>query len=370
MQIHCFLDFNSRATALLNLIFLACGRHLFREADIVESLLKIRKIWDMKRKVKKLLLILSLCGGFNMACFADEKNTEQELERARQAYQAKDYELARQTFKPLAKAGDSKAQIYMGTIYDSGLGVQRDINQALYWFEQSAEQGDIKLQYDLGTRYLNGKGVERDYGKAFYWWKKAADAGSYQAQYNLALMNTRGDGVPLDYGEACRLFELSAKQGYPSAQYNLAVLTESGKGTAVNINEAIAWYRKAAEQGHERAKERLVQLEAQSVTAPATQVIYDLKWIKNQPATNYTIQINLSDDKGTLVRWLTSQQSLAPLAYFPQQQNGKVVYKAIYGSFVDQAAAQKALSEMPEELVKLKPWLRRFSGVPKQIAVE
>jgi len=372
----------------------------------------------MKSAYKSLFLLLSLLigFGFNNALAvepANEKNIEQVFERGRQAFQAKDYELARQTLKPLAEAGDSKAQIYMGTIYDSGLGVQRDIKQAVYWFEQSAEQGDVELQYELGQRYLNDKDIGRDYDKALYWWQKAADAGSYHAQYNLAVMYARGNGVavdidktiellrlpashglrdaqyalglayitgqhlPLDYGEAYRLLELSAKQGYPSAQYNLAVLAESGKGTAVDVNEAIAWYRKAAEQGHEKAKQRLARLEAQSVTEnqpvtatvtiPVSKVIHDQSWIKNQPATNYTLQINVSQNKAKLIRWLKSQQSLAPLAYFPQQQNGQVVYKAIYGSFVDQAAAQKALSDLPEELVKLKPWLRRFSGVHGQL---
>jgi len=376
----------------------------------------------MRSAYKHFLLSLSLLIGFafNPVLAAEpqnEPNTEQELERALQAYQAKDYELARQTFKPLAEAGHSNAQIYMGAIYDRGQGVERDIKQAIYWFEQSAEQGGVKLQYDLGVRYLNGKDVERDYSKAIYWWQKAADAGSPQAQYNLALMYVQGKGVavdhdkaielfrfaadrglrdaqyalglayttgqnlPLDYAEAYRLFKLAAKQDYPSAQYNLAALTESGEGTTADINEAIIWYRKAAKQGHELAQQRLAKLEAQpvlesqpssdiktaTVTTPAAMIIHDQVWIKNQPASNYTIQINFSHDKEKLISWLKSQQSLAPLAYFPQQQNGKVVYKAVYGSFVDRKAAQKALSEMPEELVKLKPWLRRFSGIHEKI---
>jgi len=408
---------------LLNTIFLLGEKYLCGEADIVGNFLRIRKNRDMKRAFKHLLLILSLCIGTNSVSFADEQTSEQKLERARQAYQAKDYELARQTFKPLAEAGHSNAQIYMGAVYDRGLGVERDIKQAIYWFEQSAEQGNVKLQYDLGVRYLNGKDVECDYGKAIYWWQKAAAAGAPQAQYNLALMYARGNGVavdndkaielfrlaadrglrdaqyalglaytkgqnlPLDYAEAYRLFKLAAKQDYPSAQYNLAALTESGEGTSADINEAIIWYRKAAKQGHELAQQRLTKLDVQpllesqaitesqpgpdintaTVTIPAAMVIHDQGWIKNQPASNYTIQINFSHDKEKLISWLKSQQSLAPLAYFPQQQNGKVIYKAIYGSFIDQAAAQKALSEMPGKLVKLKPWLRRFSGVHGQI---
>jgi len=381
----------------------------------------------MRSAYKCLFLLLSLLigFGFNNVLAAEPQNgqnTDQEFERGRQAYQVKDYELALKTFKPLAKAGYPKAQIYLGTIYDKGLGVARDLKRAMYWFEKSAEQGGVKLQYDLGARYLHGKDVVHDYGKAIYWWRKAADAGSSQAQYNLALLYIRGEGIevdhgkaielfrlaaeqgladaqyalglayttgqslPLDYDEAYRLFELAAKQGYPSAQYNIGALTESGEGTTADINKAIYWYRKAAEQGHEFAQERLAQLEGQlgeldkkdsSVTVTDKQTekasaldigkIHDRAWIKSQPASHYTIQINLTHDKEDLVHWLKSLQPLAPLAYYPQQLDGEIVYKAIYGSFSDAETARKALNELPAELVELKPWLRRFSSVHAQL---
>lgn len=362
----------------------------------------------MKRTTKHLFILLSLMIGLSLnLANADALTADQAFERARDAYQAKNYEQARQAFKPLAESGHAKAQIYMGSIYDKGLGVERDLQKALYWFEQSAEQGGVKLQYDLGVRYQRGTDIKKDDAKAVYWWQKAADAGLAQAQYNLALMYARGtgvdvdydkavalfqlaaeqgladaqyalglsytlgQGVPLDYGEAYRLFKLAAKQGYPSAQYNLAVLTESGEGTRADLEEALTWYRKAAEQGNDLALKRLALLEVKptsaTVSTPAVMVIHDQAWIKKQPASRYTIQINLSQDEEALVSWLESMQPLAPLAYFPQQQNGKVVYKAIYGRFEDAKAAQKALNELPEELVGLKPWVRRFEGVHVQL---
>lgn len=362
----------------------------------------------MKQVRKHLAILFSLLLALSVnQASADEINDDQAFEHAREAYQAKDYEQARKAFKPLAESGHADAQIYMGSIYDKGLGVARDLQKAMYWFEQSAEQGGVKLQYDLGVRYQRGTDIKKDDAKAVYWWQKAADAGLAQAQYNLALMYSRGtgvdadhdkavalyrlaaeqgladaqyalglshtlgQGVPLDYDEAYRLFELAAKQGYPSAQYNLAVLTESGEGTEANLDEALVWYRKAAEQGNDLAQQRLAQLESKPVSAtistPAAMVIHDQTWIKKQPASRYTIQINLSQDKEKLVGWLKSLQPLAPLAYYPQDLNGKVVYKAIYGSFESSKAAQKALSELPEELIELKPWVRRFSRVHEQL---
>lgn len=379
----------------------------------------------MKLACKSLFLLLSLLLSiiFNVLMADEKPNTEQVFELGRQAFEAKDYKLARRTFKPLAKKGDATAQLFMGIIYDRGLGVERDLRRALSWYEKSAEQGSIKLQYELGARYLYDKEIRRDYNKIVYWWQKAADAGSAQAQYNLALMYMQGNGVDVDrrkatallkraaaqkireaqyalglvytlnqegvssdYAQAYRLFKLSAEQGYPSAQYNLAALAESGEGTAVDMNAAIKWYRKAAEQGHELAQERLVKLQrqfgkfgekhstvtstdkhTQTANTPATAVIHGQAWIKKQPSIHYTIQINTSHDEDKLIRWLKAQQLLAPLAYYPQHQNGRVVYKAIYGSFADQTAAQKALSEIPKALVELKPWVRRFSSVHEEV---
>lgn len=382
--------------------------------------------------MKKLVLLL-LCLGFNGAVAAGQDAATLQFEQALQAYQAKDYGLARQAFKSLAETGHSDAQLYLGIIHDKGLGGERDARRAFYWFEKSAEQGDVKLQYQLALRYLNGAGVAQDYGKARYWMKKAADAGAAQAQYNLGLMSMRGHGAQAkaartaeagareeqavalfrlaadqglrdaqyalglayttgkvlsrDYGKACQLFRLAAEQGYPSAQYNLAVLTESGEGVEKSTDEAIAWYRKAATQGHELARQRLAELDSQiapgveskqlpqaltdvntaTISTPSMRVIHGHSWINSQSAAHYTIQINASHNEEKLVGWLRGQKSLAPLAYYRQQVNGQVIYKAVYGSFKTKTAAQEALVLMAPDLLGLKPWLRRFEAVQAQL---
>ena len=57
----------------------------------------------MKPAYKHLFLILSLLCLNNL--LAAEPSQEQDFERGRQAYLAKDYEFARQTLEPLAEAG-------------------------------------------------------------------------------------------------------------------------------------------------------------------------------------------------------------------------------------------------------------------------
>ncbi len=50
------------------------------------------------------------------------------------------------------------------------------------WFRKAAEQGDPYGQYDLGTMYERGKGVAKDLFEAMQWYKKAAEQGNEEAK--------------------------------------------------------------------------------------------------------------------------------------------------------------------------------------------
>jgi len=46
--------------------------------------------------------------------------------------------------------------------------------------------------------YENGLGIKRDYDEAVKWYRLAAEQGLAEAQYNLRLMYKSGHGAPLD----------------------------------------------------------------------------------------------------------------------------------------------------------------------------
>lgn len=54
----------------------------------------------------------------------------------------------------LAQLGHVDAQGYLGFTHQSGLGVEVDYQESLYWYEEAAEQGDAELQYSLIDIYL------------------------------------------------------------------------------------------------------------------------------------------------------------------------------------------------------------------------
>lgn len=137
------------------------------------------------------------------------------LKRADSAFNSKDYSKALALLKPLAEKGNPRAQNGLGLIYDRGLGVPKNLNEASKWYRKAAEQGYILAQSYLGSMYAKGEGVPKDSAKAAKWYREAAKKGNDFAQYNLALMYVKGEGVSQDYKVAYRWIRKAAEQGYP-----------------------------------------------------------------------------------------------------------------------------------------------------------
>ena len=70
--------------------------------------------------------------------------------------------------------------------YATGLGVEKDIPEAVRWFKAAAEQGHEKSQVMLGTMYETGDGVAKDPDEAARWFRKAAAQGNQRAIESLA----------------------------------------------------------------------------------------------------------------------------------------------------------------------------------------
>ena len=89
-----------------------------------------------------------------------------------------------------------------------------------------ADEGDARAQYDLGTAYQQGTAVRRDMTEARRWWRKSAEQGYPPAQFNMGVAYARGDAVRPDREESAKWLALAARQGYPPAG---RLLQEIGK---------------------------------------------------------------------------------------------------------------------------------------------
>jgi TPR repeat protein len=103
------------------------------------------------------------------------------------AYQAGDYQRARELWIPLATKGDVRAQQALGRMYEKGKGVSRDFTEALRWYQRAAEQGWPDAQYRVSAAYALGVGgVSRDLDESSKWLHKAAEGGHKKSQRLLA----------------------------------------------------------------------------------------------------------------------------------------------------------------------------------------
>ena len=66
------------------------------------------------------------------------------------------------TWQDEAAAGDARSALYIGVLYDSGLGVPQDSAMAMRWYRQAAEAGSPAGAFNVGVLYDAGQG--RDAG--------------------------------------------------------------------------------------------------------------------------------------------------------------------------------------------------------------
>ena len=155
---------------------------------------------------------------------------------------------------------DAVEQFQLGCRYETGDGVPKDLEQAVYWFRKSAEQGYAFAQSKLGMCYKSGNGVPKDLEQAVYWFRKSAEQGDAFAQFYLGICYQSGNGVPKDLEQAVKWYRKSAEQGNAFAQNNLGVCYEKGYGVPKDLSQAEYWYRKSAGQGDVDARKALDRL--------------------------------------------------------------------------------------------------------------
>ncbi|MDR1724873.1 MAG: sel1 repeat family protein [Bacteroidales bacterium] len=167
------------------------------------------------------------------------------------AQTAEDYRVA-------AESGIVDAQYQLGRCYYEGLGVERNIPEALAWYNRAATKGYAPAQNALGKAYETGDFGQDDQVTAKKFYLLAANQGYAEAMYNYGKLCL--DGYFNYTAEAVKWFAKSAGQGYAPAMFDLGHCYENGYGVKPNRQTALQWYIKASEAGHEEAKEAVTRM--------------------------------------------------------------------------------------------------------------
>jgi TPR repeat protein len=117
----------------------------------------------------RLLLMLLV----TLVCAAGTALAAGPLENGIAAYLKSDFATAQRLLRPLAEDGDARAQLVLGVMCETGLGMTQDYKAAATWYRKAADQGNARAQYNLGTLYERGDGVPRDEVQALKWYTLA-----------------------------------------------------------------------------------------------------------------------------------------------------------------------------------------------------
>jgi localization factor PodJL len=101
----------------------------------------------------------------------------------------------------------------LGTLYEKGSGVTKNIETARRYYTSAAERGNAKAMHNLAVLEADGGGNGANYRSASAWFHKAAMRGVADSQFNLGILYARGIGVEQNLAESFKWFSLAAAQG-------------------------------------------------------------------------------------------------------------------------------------------------------------
>lgn len=148
-----------------------------------------------------------------------------------ESYYKGEYNKSAALLQPLADKGVSRAQFRVGYMHFLGRGFNKDraeadriIRAALPAIQRFANEGRAWAQSDLGSLYEDGLVLSKDISKALYWYRLSANQGYAGAQTNLGVMYANGIGVSANQRIAISWFKKAARQGDIAAKRNLEKL--------------------------------------------------------------------------------------------------------------------------------------------------
>lgn len=146
-------------------------------------------------------------------------------------FKTQQYEKCFEGHSALAQQGYPLAECQIGYFYYDGLGVEKNLEKAVYWTRRAADHGDRDGQCNLAWFYEDAVGVERDMEQAIFWYRKAA-----LQKHDLAIEKCRKLGVDLSAPAVdrealrkelqCQIFPLGSLERY---KYTVICSSYQGK---------------------------------------------------------------------------------------------------------------------------------------------
>lgn len=147
-----------------------------------------------------------------------------------------------------AKKNHAPSQYHLGSLYEKGLGVGRDVDQALVWYIKSGNHGCFDAQIKMCKIYQKGAlGVEKSQTKALYWLRDITFSMDKSLRYIPGykfyllgqLWEEGGCEVGQDYKKAFECYTYANEEGYLDAKLKLGQFYLQGKGVIQDHKKAL-----------------------------------------------------------------------------------------------------------------------------------
>jgi serine/threonine protein kinase len=172
---------------------------------------------------------------------------------------------------------------------------QGQYQQALPHLQQAADAGNIRACLDLGVMYELGLGVEQDASEVAIWYDsvqqqeaellKQGNSGDAAGRFYVGRYYEFAAGAKKDPLKAKGWYQRAATQGHAEAQCSLGDCYANGIGASKDLTQAKQWYEKAAAQGNMRAKAQLGALQRPSAPPPPPPVVSNTTPSTNTPSS-------------------------------------------------------------------------------------
>ena len=198
-------------------------------------------------------------------------------------------------FQEAENKGFRSGKLYqhLGWCFESGLGVQKDLDKAIHYYElvlsleaddeyalwqlagiyyqqknvkcmdyysRLAENGNGDAYFQIASIYADGDIIANNSEKELENLRKAIDLGCSNAMYIMAKKIKSGSCPITDNNQRIELLKKAADLEHPMAMCDLACLYHSGEGVEKNLNKAVELMRKAAELGYPNAANNMAYI--------------------------------------------------------------------------------------------------------------
>ena len=156
-------------------------------------------------------------------------------------YELGNYAKARPNLEKALKYGNKEAAYYLGELYYSGLGTERDCARAYEYYTSALNTGIADVNYKLGRMSLDGEGTAADYAEAKRYLEKAFELGIAEACHELGRLYEQEE----DYKKAAEWYKSGIARGDKLSMCGLGAIYFCGRGVNKNYVEALRYYSMA-----------------------------------------------------------------------------------------------------------------------------